>query len=43
MLGGDPSMVCAECIDEAMQLLSALTHQQTLEDFLTLPAYERID
>jgi malate synthase len=30
-------------IDEAIALLDALTHRDTLEDFLTLPAYDRID
>jgi malate synthase len=30
-------------IDEAIALLDELTHRDTLEDFLTLPAYDRID
>jgi malate synthase len=33
----------ASRIDEAIALLEALTHRDTLEDFLTLPAYDRID
>jgi malate synthase len=33
----------ASRIDEAIALLDALTHRDTLEDFLTLPAYDRID
>lgn len=43
MLNSDPSVVGAECVEEAIQMLSTLTQQPTLEDFLTLPAYERID
>jgi len=30
-------------INEAIELLETLTHADTLEDFLTLPAYARID
>ena len=30
-------------LDEAIALLADLTHRDTLADFLTLPAYERID
>ena len=30
-------------IDEAIALLDALTHADTLEEFLTLPAYDRLD
>ena len=30
-------------VDAAIALLDALTHRQTLEEFLTLPAYELID
>ena len=33
----------AKRLNEAIALLDALTHRDTLEDFLTLPAYERID
>ncbi|KGQ20160.1 Malate synthase [Lysobacter dokdonensis DS-58] len=32
-----------ERINEAIELLDSLTHADTLEDFLTLPAYARID
>ena len=42
-LKGDASVVGAERVDEAIGLLSDLTHRDTLADFLTLPAYERID
>ena len=42
-LKGDASVVGAERVDEAIALLSDLTHRDTLADFLTLPAYERID
>lgn len=30
-------------LDEAIAMLDALTHADTLEEFLTLPAYQRID
>jgi malate synthase len=30
-------------LDEAIAMLDALTHADTLAEFLTLPAYERID
>ena len=42
-LRGDASVVGAERVDEAIALLSDLTHRDVLADFLTLPAYERID
>ncbi|MGN6153866.1 MAG: malate synthase A [Lysobacteraceae bacterium] len=42
-LRGDASVVGAERVDEAIALLSDLTHRDALADFLTLPAYERID
>ena len=42
-LAADRSLAGAECVDAAIQLLSELTHRDTLADFLTLPAYERID
>jgi malate synthase len=42
-LAADPSLAGAVCVDTAIALLTELTHRQTLEDFLTLPAYERID
>jgi malate synthase len=42
-LSVDPSLPGAARIGEAIALLSELTHRQTLEDFLTLPAYEMID
>ena len=42
-LAADASVVGAARIGEAIALLSELTHEDTLADFLTLPAYERID
>ncbi len=42
-LAADASVVGAARIGEAIALLSELTHSDTLADFLTLPAYERID
>ncbi len=42
-LKGDASVVGAERVDEAIEMLSDLTHRDVLADFLTLPAYERID
>ncbi|MGY1411124.1 malate synthase A [Luteimonas sp. A611] len=33
----------ASRVQEAIALLEALSHQPTLEEFLTLPAYERLD
>jgi malate synthase len=33
----------ASRIDEAIALLEELTHADTLADFLTLPAYDRLD
>ena len=30
-------------VDEAAEMLGAMTHAETLADFLTLAAYERID
>jgi len=42
-LKGDGSVVGAERVDEAIAMLADLTHADSLADFLTLPAYERID
>ncbi len=42
-LAGDRSVAGAACVDDAIALLSDLTHSNTLADFLTLPAYERLD
>ncbi len=42
-LAVDSSIPGATRIGEAIALLSELTHRDTLEDFLTLPAYDRID
>ena len=42
-LAADASVVGVARIGEAIALLSELTHEDTLADFLTLPAYERID
>lgn len=42
-LAADVSVVGVARIGEAIALLSELTHEDTLADFLTLPAYERID
>ncbi|MGH8031582.1 MAG: malate synthase A [Luteimonas sp.] len=39
----DPAMPGAGRVQEAIALLDELTHRDTLEDFLTLPAYERLD
>lgn len=41
-LSADRSLAGAECVDDAIQLLSALTQRATLEAFLTLPAYEQL-
>ena len=40
-LAGQP-VIGAARIPEAIALLEELTHRDTLEDFLTLPAYERL-
>ncbi len=42
-LAADASVAGVARIGEAIELLSELTHRDTLADFLTLPAYERID
>jgi malate synthase len=42
-LAADASVAGVARIGEAIALLSELTHRDTLADFLTLPAYERID
>ena len=42
-LAADASVAGASRVDEAIAQLSELTHRDTLADFLTLPAYERID
>ncbi len=42
-LAADPSVIGAAQVEVAITLLSELTHRDTLVDFLTLPAYERID
>lgn len=42
-LAADPSVIGAAQVETAIALLSDLTHRDTLADFLTLPAYERID
>jgi malate synthase len=42
-LAADPNVAGAARIGEAIALLSELTHRETLEEFLTLPAYEMID
>ena len=42
-LAADASVVGVARIGEAIALLSELTHREMLADFLTLPAYERID
>ncbi|MFZ5636134.1 MAG: malate synthase A [Pseudomonadota bacterium] len=42
-LAADPSVVGAGQVEQAIALLSDLTHRDALADFLTLPAYERID
>jgi len=41
-LAGEP-MPGAGRVQEAIALLDDITHRDTLEEFLTLPAYERID
>ncbi|HRO26985.1 MAG TPA: malate synthase A, partial [Luteimonas sp.] len=41
-LAGQP-VIGAARVPEAIAMLEELTHRATLEDFLTLPAYERID
>lgn len=38
----DEKMIGAEKVQEAIALLDELTHRDELEDFLTLPAYERL-
>ena len=42
-LASDASVAGAARIGDAIELLSELTHRHTLADFLTLPAYERIN
>ncbi len=42
-LAADPSVIGAAQVEVAIALLSDLTHRDTLADFLTLPAYDRID
>jgi malate synthase len=42
-LKADASVAGASRVDEAIALLSELTQRDTLEEFLTLPAYEMID
>ncbi len=42
-LAADPTVIGASRVEEAIALLAELTHRDTLEEFLTLPAYERID
>ena len=42
-LAADPTVAGLARVDEAIALLADLTHRDTLADFLTLPAYERID
>ena len=42
-LAADASVAGVARIGEAIEMLSELTHRDTLADFLTLPAYERID
>ncbi len=37
------AMPGAACVAEAIGLLDAMSHHDTLEPFLTLPAYERLD
>ena len=41
-LAADPSVVGRAHVDAAIALLADLTHRDTLEDFLTLPAYDRL-
>lgn len=38
-----PGLPGANRINEAIELLDALTHAEVLEDFLTLPAYRRLE
>jgi malate synthase len=38
----DPALPGAARMREALELLEALTRRDTLEDFLTVPAYERL-
>ena len=42
-LAGGPPLPGAERLDEAIALLDELTHADTLEEFLTWPAYARLD
>ncbi len=42
-LAADPSVIGAARIEQAIAMLAELTHRDTLDEFLTLPAYERID
>ena len=42
-LGDRSRMPGASRINEAIGVLDRLTHADTLEDFLTLPAYARLD
>jgi malate synthase len=42
-LAADASVTGAARVEEAIAILSELTYRDTLEDFLTLPAYEHID
>ncbi len=42
-LGGNSALPGASRVSEAIGMLDRLTHADTLADFLTLPAYERID
>ncbi len=42
-LAADVSVAGNARVEEAIALLSELTYRDTLEEFLTLPAYERID
>ena len=42
-LGDRTRMPGGSRINEAIALLDRLTHADTLEEFLTLPAYERLD
>jgi malate synthase len=42
-LAADASVAGGARVEEAIALLSELTHRDTLDEFLTLPAYERID
>lgn len=42
-LAADPTVAGLARVDDAIALLADLTHRDTLADFLTLPAYDRID